>query len=143
MSSRPSLKESALAATAALKRPCECPPNRRGEIVPPTSFNFSRIARKMATEVVSTAGCVLCVVARSSSVLSKQSFATSIPSTLLASSKVARAASECSKTSLPMPGACDPWPGKTMAMGSVGVPDWSSGTVASVMRHLHGDGSTA
>lgn len=50
----------------------------------------------MEIEVVSTAGCVLEVVARSSSVLSKQSFAMSMPVTSLASSKVRRAASECS-----------------------------------------------
>ena len=87
---------SASAATAALKRPSECPPKSRGRIERPTSVSFSCIALRNATEVVSTAGWVSVVSESASASSSMQISAMSMPARSLASSKTRRAASEWS-----------------------------------------------
>src|SRR5262245_27037859 len=69
-----------------------------------------------ATEAVNTAGCVLAVRASSVSGPSKASRARSNPSASLASSKMALAPADVSQKALPMPVACEPWPGNRNAM---------------------------
>ena len=94
ITSRESRNEIASLATAALKSPRECPPMTRGLMARPTSPSFSRIARRKATEVVRTAGCVARVSASSSADPSKQTRARSMRVISLASSKARRASRE-------------------------------------------------
>ena len=114
-----SAKDSAPAATLAEYSPSECPAANAA----PSSFSGERARRSAsaAIECVRIAGWVLAVSFSSSSGPSKHSLESGNPRTRSASSKTARAAGETSQSALPMPTACEPWPGKSRArvMGSV------------------------
>src|SRR5947208_5157959 len=73
-------------------------------------------AAAAATLAVSTAGCVLAVSASSLSGPSNITPRRSKPRAALASAKTARAPAEASWKALPMPTACEPWPGNRNAI---------------------------
>ena len=102
----PSASDTTPAAASAVYSPSEKP--AAALKVTPASAS----AASAAIEWVKIAIWLFSVRESVSLSLSKQSFATSSPAPSLASSKTSFAACEFSYRSLPMPGACAPWPGK-------------------------------
>ena len=104
-----SAKFSVPAATWAEYSPRLCPATHAG--FTPCSAR----TRQVATETVRIDGCVISVCRNSSSGPSKHKRESDIPSAASASSNVCRAIGYLSASSLPMPTACDPCPGKRNA----------------------------
>src|SRR5205085_10251039 len=108
------LKESAPAATSAEYSPRLCPATKSGRGKPSASAALSA-----ATETVRIAGCVFSVNCNSSAGPSKQSLESAKPSASSASSKTSLAATYSAANSRPMPGDCEPCPGKMKASAIV------------------------
>src|SRR6185369_2698533 len=97
-------------ATSAEYSPKLCPATNDGALIP-----SSIIARNAATETVKIAGCVFSVNCKSSAGPSKQSREIAKPNASSASSKTRRATGNFSAKSFPIPGLCEPCPGKIIA----------------------------
>ena len=102
-------KRSAPATTSAEYSPRLWPAARAG--VTPRSAR----AAAAATLVVSTAGWVFAVRARSAAGPSKQSVEREKPRAVSASAQTAAAPGERSASARPIPTSCEPWPGKRKA----------------------------
>src|SRR5262245_52589038 len=116
-------KLNAPAATSAEYSPKLCPATNAGALTP-ASLN----ARNAATETVRIAGCVFSVNCKSSAGPSKQSREIAKPNASSASSKTRRATGNFSARSFPIPGACEPCPGKIIADFRLPIADLSDST---------------
>src|ERR1700759_5656230 len=102
------------AAASAEYSPSECPATKAASRATEKPASLSS-TRKVAIETAISAGCAFSVSCSFSAGPSQIVAVSFSPSAASPSSNTARAAGKASAKALPMPTACDPWPGKVNA----------------------------